>query len=271
MIDAYHIYLNASEVMLRRQTGWGRWRRVEEIARWPWKAATPASLNFDALKLRKRRYATLAVHVGSALGKFMMLQLPPGLQGEQEERAAAEAQMQHQLGLNPGQWEFTLDHMPARGKVVACALRADIGARLRQLANENGLRLLSIRPYVAGVWNAMQLRRAPPAPALPGDRAVIMIERDAFTIAIEKDGAMNAMSAMTHHREPDMINREMRRMAYSLGEDVQQHICLAVAGELLPLAQLHAEKVLKLDDYLQPVLYADFRDLLFQSPAQVTP
>jgi hypothetical protein len=271
MIDAYHIYINASEVMLRRQTGWGRWRRIEELARWQWESATPASLNFAALELRKRRYATLAVHVGSALGKFMMLQLPPGLQGEQEERTAAEAQMQHQLGLNPGQWEFTLDHLPARGKVVACALRADIGARLRQLANEHSLRLLSVRPYVAGVWNAVQLWRGPTAPASDGGSAVMMVERDAFTIVIEKNGAMEAMSAMTHRRESEMINREMRRMAYSLGEDAQGQIRLAIVGELLPLAQLHAEKMLQLDDYLQPVLYADFRDLLFQPPAQVMP
>lgn len=271
MIDAYHIYLNASEVMLRRQTGWGRWRRVEELARWQWNASTPASLNFDPLELRKRRYATLAVHVGSALGKFMMLQLPPGLQGEQEERAATEAQMQHQLGLNPGQWEFTLDHLPARGNIVACALRADIGARLRQLANEHSLRLLSVRPYVAGVWNAMQLWRGPTPPASDGGSAVMMVERDAFTIVIEKKGAMEAMSAMTHRREAEVINREIRRMAYSLGEDAQRHVYLAVAGELLPLAHLHADKVVRQEDYLQPILYADFRDLLFQSPVQRMP
>ncbi|CAM3143767.1 hypothetical protein [Janthinobacterium lividum] len=269
MIDAYHVYLNASEVMLRRQTGWGRWRRVEEIARWQWDAGTPASLNFDALKLRKRRYATLYVHVGSALGKFMMLRLPSELQGEQEERAAAEAQMQHQLGLNAGQWEFTLDHLPTRGKIVACALRADIGARLRQLANEHSLRLLSVRPYVAGVWNAMQLLRGPAT--LNGGRAVMMVERDAFTIVIEKEGKMDAMSTMIHRCETEVINREIRRMAYSLGEDAQRHVYLAVAGELLPLAQLHADKVVRHEDFLQPNLYADFRDLLFHPPVQGMP
>ncbi|MDN2704473.1 hypothetical protein O0881_21050 [Janthinobacterium sp. SUN100] len=269
MIDAYHIYLNGSEVMLRRQTGWGRWYRVEDITRWQWDAGTPASLNFDAIELRKRRYATLAVHVGSALGKFMIFQLPPGLQGEQEERAAAEAQMQYQLGLNPGQWEFTLDHLPARGKVVACALRADIVARLRQVAREHGLRLLSVRPYVAGVWNAMQLRCGPAT--LNDGRAMMMVERDAFTIVIEKEGKMDAMSAMTHRREAEVINREIRRMAYSLGEDAQRHAYLMVAGELLPLAQLHVDKVVRHENLLQPILYADFRDLLFHPPAQGIP
>lgn len=268
MIDAYHVYLNASEVLVRRQTGWSRWRRIEELARWQWDAAIPASLNFDALELRKRRYATLAVHVGSALGKFMKLELPVGLRDEQEERAAAQAQMQHQLGLSPGQWEFTLDHLPTRGLVVACALRADIGARLRQLARERGLRLLSLRPYVIGVWNAMQLRRGPQAPSSDGGRALMMVENDAFTIVIEKEGIVDAMSSMAHRREADVVNREVRRMAYSLGDDGQCHIRLAVAGDILPLAQLHAEKVLLREDYLQPVLYADFRDLLFQVPVQ---
>lgn len=268
MIDAYHIYLNGSEVLLRRQTGWWRWRRVEEVARWQWDAAVPVSLNFDALQLRKRRYATLAVHVGSALGKFMMIELPVGLQGEDEERAAAQAQMQHQLGLLPGQWEFTLDHQPQRGKLVACAVRADIGARLRQLARDRGLRLLSLRPYVAGVWNAMQLRPASPVTASDADRAVMMVENDAFTIVIEREGKMDAISAMAHRREADLINREIRRMAYSLGEDGQRHIRLAVTSEIQPLAQLHGEKVLRRDDYLHAAVYADFRDLLFQLPPQ---
>ena len=53
MIDSYHVYLNASEVLVRRQTGWGRWRHIEELARWQWDAATPASLDFDALVLRQ--------------------------------------------------------------------------------------------------------------------------------------------------------------------------------------------------------------------------
>ncbi|APA68763.1 hypothetical protein [Janthinobacterium sp. 1_2014MBL_MicDiv] len=270
MIDAYHMYLTASEVRVRRQTGWGHWRRVEELARWQWNAGLPDSLTFEDLVLRKRRYATLVVHVGSALSKFMMLELPSGLQNEQEEQLAAQAQMQHQLGLSPGQWEYTLDHLPAaRGKVVVCALRADIGVRLRQLARERGLRLMSLRPYVVGVWNAMQQRPGSLAPISDGDRALMMVETDAFTIVIERNDTMKAMSTMVHRREADVIKREIRRMAYSLDEKAQHSIRLAVAGEILPLAQLHAEKVLQRDDYLQPILYADFRDLLFQAPTQV--
>lgn len=269
MIDAYHMYLTASEVRVRRQTGWGYWRRVEELASWQWNAGSPESLTFEPLVLRKHRYATLVVHVGSALSKFMILELPVGLQNEQEEQAAAQAQMQHQLGLSLGQWEYTLDQLPVRGKVVVCALRADIGMRLRQLASARGLRLFSLRPYVVGVWNAMQQRHGSPAPVSDGGRALMMVETDAFTIVIEKNGTMKAMSAMAHRREADVINREIRRMAYSLDENAQGSIRLAVVGEILPQVQSHTEKVLRCNDYLEPILYADFRDLLFQPFTQV--
>jgi hypothetical protein len=265
MIDAYHVYLNASEVLVRRQSGWWRWRCVEDLVRWQWDAAVPASLDFNSLNLRKRRLATLTVHFGSALAKFMTLELPDGLRGEQEERAAVQAQMQHQLGLNPGQWEYTLDHLKDRRRVVACALRADIGARLRLLSHERGMRLQSIRPLVAGVWNAWTRRSPLRAETSNGAKVLMMVERDAFTIVVEKNGSVGAASSMVHRREDDLINREVRRMA-SLGEDAQRHIRLAVAADLLPLARLHAEKVLQQEEYLQQSAYPDFRDLLFQSP-----
>jgi len=254
-------------VLVRRQTGWWRWRRIENVARWQWDAVAPESMEFNALNLRKRRFSTLTVHVGSALAKFMLVELPAGLQNEREEVVAVQAQMQQQLGLNPGQWEYTLDHLPGRRRVVACALRADIGARLRQLAHDRGMRLQSIRPFVVGVWNAWQMRRPPQAEASNGTRALMMVERDAFTTILEKDGNLDAMSAMAHRREEDLINREVRRMA-SLAEDAQLHIRLAVTEDLLPLTRLHAEKVMQLEDYLQQSVYADFRDLLFPSPGR---
>lgn len=269
MIDAYHVYLNASEVLVRRQTGWGRWRRIEELARWQWDAAVPASLNFDALALRRRRHATLAVHVGSALAKFMALELPAGLHGALEERAVAQAQLQLQLGLQPGLWEVSLDRAPRAGKAVACALRADIGMRIRQLARERGMRLLSLRPFVASAWNALQSPLSPAA--APGLEAgvLMLVEHDAFTIFTQNDGVIEAVSALGHRREADLVNREVRRMAYALGEDAQRRIRLALGAGLAPLAHLHADKIVQRDDYLKQALYADFRDLLFQVPAPV--
>lgn len=270
MIDAYHVYLSASVVLVRRQTGFWRWRRIEELARWQWDAGVPASLDFGALPLRARRHATLSVYAGSALGKFMALDLPAGLSGEHEERAAAQAQMQHQLGLNPAQWEFTLDRVPAPGKSVACALRADVVARVRQLARERGLRLLSIRPFVAGVWNAVQRRRTPAA-AASGASALMAVESDAYTIVIENDGVLESMSALSHRREADVVNRELRRMAYAPGADAQRQIRLAVSGDSVGLALAHADKIVARGDYLRHALYADFRDLLFQDTVQVAP
>ena len=268
MIDAYHVYLNASEVLVRRQTGWGRWRRIEELGRWPWDAAVPASLHFDALVLRPRRHATLCVYAGSALGKFMVIELPAGLHGAMEERAVAQAQMQLQLGLQPGLWDYALDRVPGAGKAVACALRADIGLRLRQLAGQRGMRLLSLRPYAACAWNAMQSPLAPAEAAGLEAGVLMLVEQDAFTIFTQNDGVIDAVSALAHRREADLVNREVRRLAYALGDDAQRRIRLALTADLAPLAHLHADKIVQRDDYLDSPLYADFRDLLFQVPVQ---
>lgn len=270
MIDAYHLYLNAGEVIVRRETGWWRWRHLEDVARWRWDAAAPATLNLDLLALRRHRHATLAVYAGSALGKFMILDLPAGLQGRQEEHAAAQAQMQHQLGLNPAQWELTVDHLPASGKAVACALRADISARIRQLARERGMRLQSLRPYAAIAWNTLQRRSQSAGKPQSGSSALMLVEADAFTIFMAKKGVIEAINALGHRREADLVNREIRRMAYALGDDAHRRIRLAVVADLLPLAQLHADKIVRSDDdRLLP--HADFRDLLLQAPAQVAP
>jgi hypothetical protein len=132
-------------------------------------------------------------------------------------------------------------------------------------ARERGMRLLSLRPFVAGAWNALQL-----SPALAPDAGVLMlVEQDAFTIFTQNEGVIEAVSALAHRREADLVNREVRRMAYALGDDAQRRIRLALVPGLAPLAHLHADKIVRRDDYLKQALYADFRDLLFPAPAPV--
>lgn len=269
MIDAYYLYLNSSEAIVRRQTGWGPWRRLEELARWEWNADLASSLDFESLVLRKHRHATLTVYMGSALGKFMLLDLPAGLRSEDETRAAAQAQMQHQLGLQPEQWTFSVDRLPGGNQAVACALRADVFARLGHVARTRGLRLVSLRPFAASSWNALQAPLKASVAAIDGAQALMLVENDAFAIVIEKAGVIASINALSHRREPALIDREIRRMEYALGEDAQRHIRLALIPELLPLAQLHTDKVLQQHEYLGQPIYSDFRDLLFQPLAQV--
>lgn len=269
MIDAYHLYLNSSEAIVRRQIGWGPWRRLEEVARWEWNADLASSLDFEALVLRKHRHATLTVYMGSALGKFMVLDLPVDLRSDDEARAAAQAQMQHQLGLQPEQWTFSVDRLPGGNQAVACALRADVFVRIGHLARTRGLRLVSLRPFAASSWNALQAPHQTPAATGEDAQALMLVEKDAFAIVIEKAGAIVSVNALSHRREAALIDREIRRMAYALGEDAQRHIRLALIPELLPLAQLHTDKLLQHEAYLRQPIYSDFRDLLFQPLPQV--
>ena len=140
---------------------------------------------------------------------------------------------------------------------------------MRQLARERGMRLLSMQPFAACAWNALQSPLAPVNAPGVETGVLMLVEQDAFTIFTQNDGVIDAISALAHRCEADLVNREVRRMAYALGEDAQRRIRLALTADLAPLAHVHADKVVQRDDYLKRALYADFRDLLFQVPVQV--
>lgn len=266
MNESLHLYLNGTQALLRRQSGWP-WRRgVAPVAAFAWDAQHPASLVFAGLpglgKTPPGRISlprTLHVYAGSALCRFMAVDLPPGLRDEAEARAAAQGQMQHQLGLQPGDWEFSLDRAAGAGKSVACAARRVVVERVRALAQEHGLRLVSFRPFIAGVWNALHEKRA----AAP-DAALLAVEHDAFTTFIERAGKLDAVGSLAHQRPDDLAERELRRLSYSFGGDAQETIRLLLPEALRTQATAHAGKMPRRADYLHAGLYADFRDLLFQ-------
>jgi hypothetical protein len=262
MNESLHLYLNATEVHLRR-VGGPPWRRkVEELNASAWDMADPGSLKLDGLPPAGAWRRPLHVYAGSALGKFMAIDLPQGLRDESEARAAAQAQMQHQLGLQAADWHFTLDRAVAPAKSIVCAVRRNAMERLQSLAQENGLRLVSLKPFVAGVWNAVQRKAAGDGVA---QSALVAIEDDAFTVLVEASGKLVSMSTLSHRRESDLVDREIRRLGYSFGTETHGAIRIALPRHLSALAQAVPEKVVLREDYMEQGLYANFRDLLFAS------
>lgn len=262
MNESLHLYLNATEANLRRRSGPPWRRKIEQLAVSVWDMDDPASLKPEGLPSARTWRRPLHVYIGSALSKFMAIDLPQGLRDESEVRAAAQAQMQHQLGLQATDWHFTLDRNATPGKSIVCAIRRDAIERLHLLSQENGLRLVSLKPFVAGVWNAVQSKRKGDASE---GLALVAIENDAFTVFVEAAGALVSMNTLSHRCESDLVDREIRRLGYSAGAHALDAIRVALPPHLSALAQAASDRLIRHGDYLEHALYADFRDLLFGS------
>ncbi len=260
MIESFHLYITGKEAYLRRQTGLPWRRRVEVVDQWHWDPAVPASLLRASMGVKKWYRPRLHVYVGSALCKFMAVALPLELHAIDELRAAGQAKMQHQLGLNAADWVFTLDSASPGGKAIVCAARRNVMDRVHELTAKTGLRLWSLKPYVVGIWNVAQKKvRA----ATPSATALIAIEEDAFTVWMTRAGILDAMNTLGHAREPELVSREMKRLAFILGDDANENIGLALAPSLSSMMPPNAGKLLLRSAYVKENRYADFRDLLF--------
>jgi hypothetical protein len=265
MIDSYHLYLNETRVLLRRQSGFPWRRRVHALGEWRWDAERPSSLNLEGLQLKKRGRVDLHVYVGSGLCKFMTIILPPGLNGAEEQRAAGQAQLQHKLGLDPADWQCAVDVLAPPNKSVLCAVRHTLLERIQALSDALGFRLVSFKPFIAGIWNATHGRRSP---AAEEESVLLMVENDAFTVLVDTNGVVESLSALSHSGEPDLIDREIRRVSYALGGGAEERIRLAVSPDLLELARAHPERLVHKGAAGTQILYADFRDLLLGTMAE---
>jgi hypothetical protein len=153
-------------------------------------------------------------------------------------------------------WNFTLDPLAPPAKSVVCAVRRNVVERLEALTAESGLRLVSLTPYVVGVWNAFQERKNEP------ESALIAIEEDAFTVFVGSGGALESINTLSHRRESGLVEREIKRLGIS-SSGVRQGIGVALPGSLAGMAQTNPDSILVKTAYLKQDIYADFRDLLF--------
>ncbi|MES2298131.1 MAG: hypothetical protein V4582_13885 [Pseudomonadota bacterium] len=259
MSNSYHLYLTSSQAFLRTRSGMPWSRTIAQLGEWRWDASAPASLQLPIAKSPARRRPQLHVYAGSGLCKFMTLALPSGLRDHDERTALVQAQMQRQLGINGSDWEFTFDTGPAEVNTIACALRRPVLERIHELSTEYGLRLMSVKPFVAGVWNAFRNRHASPPEA---ESVLIAIEDDAYTVLVARSTTLKAMSTLSHRGEHGLVEREVKRLGLSAGANAHD-IRLAISQSVTSLAKDRATMILQKRDYLQLALYPDFRDLLF--------
>lgn len=243
--------------MVRRQSGLLWRRKMTDIAEWNWDSKIPSSLIFDQIT-EIRKWSTLSVYLGSSLCKFMAFDLPVGVTDLNEQKSVAQARMQQQLGLTPGEWIFTLDAITTPNKSIACAIRRDVIDQLKKIAAEKKWRLISLQPYVCNIWNTFQEKHA----AIP-QSALLTIEKDALTVIASASNFIGSISTLTYSGEDKIIEREIKRLSLSLGKDGEQQIYLAHAEKNHSFASISSSNLMSKKNYLKQSRYADFRDLLF--------
>lgn len=258
MTESFHLYLNGRRAALRRRSGLLR-GQVSALDAWDWDAGAPSSLAL-AFATPPRRRSALHVVLGSALCRFGALALPPGLASVEEKAAVAGAHMQAQMGLSGADWTFTLDEAAGPdAKAMVCGVRRALLSRLGAAAAEHGLRLASVRPLVAGVWNGFEAAR----PAGQGaDYALMALEDDAFTQLTARSGKLVSINSLLHRQEPELVARELKRMGLLMGGN-SDAVRLALSPAMAGLGQAHADKLVTQAEAGIAGLQADFRDLLF--------
>lgn len=263
MSETLHLYLTGRDAHLRRVAGYFGRGPVDEVGQWQWNFLDPLSLNFDAVEgMDWERRRRLHVYLGSALCKFMVDDLPDGVRDE-EYLAVASAKMAHKLGMTPSEWAFTSQVSKADRRTFTCALRKNIADRVNALAAEHKLKLVSMTPFVASLWN--ECEKAPDG-AADSNFSLIVIEGDAFTTLAAKDGVIQSMNSFFHRGESDLVDREVNRLQLSLG--VQQKIGVALLKRLRPFVDHQPEKLVQAR-HVQPLRSRpDFSDLMFRDEAK---
>jgi len=258
MNNSYHLYVTGTDLVLRRETGYLRWRRIETVAEYAWQKDASLSSIFEGIQMASFGKAKLSVHVGSAWVKFITVALPAALKDRIEVNAAAHAQMQLHLGLDGREWVSTCDLVATPGKSIVCSVRRSLVEQLHLLAETHRLNLVSIRPFAAAVWNAAANIKG----GSDSEFALMVIERDAMALFYEKDGALQSITSSSHHRQADVIEREINRVGYSFGPQAEENLRIAIAPSSAALAAAHSARFLDHDNWLEQRLYPDFRDLL---------
>lgn len=249
MIESLHLYLNTNEARLRSLRGPFWKREVCDLARWNWNAGQVESLRHASLEGKGRKRA-LYVYAGSGLCRFGVYPCPDGLHDADEALAIGRACMQHELGLDGESWNFAVDLDRRRGLIVACAQRRSMFTALNALTAEQALRLRSVRPFAALLWNAA-------APAIPaqGESTVLLLEADALTVFRQRAGKLAAAYAMAHRGDASAIERQLQRLSMSETDQPCRVTVMAWGGSDGSGAEMDASS-----------LRSDFQDLMQAMP-----
>lgn len=266
MIESFHLYLNGRQARFRRQSGFPWQRKLVELPLLEWSAQDMASLDFNALDIGKRRRAApLHVCLGSALCKFMLVDMPSDAVDEHEQSLIAEARMRQHFGLHLGEWIYKAYVGKVRTQAVVCAVRADLVAHIRSQAGMHGLKLVSLQPYAAILWNLLVEQFGGQDVQQAG---LLAVEDDAFTLFLAKSDVVTSLNALIHNREVDLVERELRRVGLSAGMEMRDAVRLAVSNEFAGAAVFDRNRLLVRTEDRSNMLEHDFRDLLIGTVAR---
>jgi hypothetical protein len=258
MNETFYLYLTGTTAYLRRTTGYFGRGPIDEVGQWEWDCLHPLSLNFDAVEgMGKERRRRLRVYLGSALCKFLVDELPDGVRDD-EYLDVASAQTAHKLGLTASEWEFTFQLRKSDRKIFTCALRKQVAERIRTLAAKHRLKLMSMTPFVAALWNESTKFSDD---AASSNLSLIVVEEDSFTTLASSDGVIHSMNSFFHRSEADLVNREVNRLQFSFG--VEQNIGVALLEKLRPIVDHQPEKLIRVRQAQSQQRRHDFSDLMF--------
>jgi len=266
MIDSFHIYLNGTHAMVRRQSGLGWRKKIESVGEFEWNANDPSTLAIDTpTRCSKwlRRWSTMSFYVGSACCKFMAMDLPPEVKDEHELRAIAAAQVQYQLGLSVSDWCITLDITQPPGKSVACAIRRDLIDQIKQLVAKKKFRLISCQAYISSIWNEFEEQSNDNQPL-----ALFALESDALTVVTAQGNNITLINTFLHGRSTTLIERELKRLRVALNTEAGQHIYIAQSVKPSDNVFLHGVIGVQPRVSTSLQLQANFSDLLILPNAE---
>jgi hypothetical protein len=146
----------------------------------------------------------------------------------------------------------------ASKKMFISALRGTVFERVKSLATDRGLKLVSLKPFAEGIWNTFADRKDGPSDSAA---SLIVVEDDSFTTFSARAGVLEAMSTFFHRREATLLEREVSRLRFTFGVD--HGVAVALPAHLASLAQSHVDKLLLRSDFSVDKCHVDFRDLVF--------
>lgn len=260
MIDAFHLYINASEIHSRRASGWGGRRIVTELMKYQWNSKDLPTLTLDQLEPSAKwrgRFASLSVYIGSACCKLMVVDLPAQINEPEQIAAVAASQMEYQMGISRNDWEFTVDNRMSNGKAIACAIRSDLVKHLKQVSLKQGVRLISIQPFFVSVWNQFVDNSADQS-----HRTLFAVEDDALTVISMHERIISSINNFLHLSNSLLIEKEIKRVSAMLQSGPSREVYIAQSKKTIvtnfPELSVTLDRNIKHSSQLK----SDFSDLL---------
>ena len=257
----FHLYVSGQRASLRIRQGMPWRARVSEIATWHWRPGQALEAVADLPAARWGR-PSLHVYAGAALCRMGAFDVPSGVRTVQDIAAVGRAKLVHDLGLDESRWRFHCDR--AGNGLVACALRADAFDAVTGFARDRRFNLVSIRPFAAVLFNAVQRR-----PGAPSAGTLLAAEADGFSVLQSDGGQIVFARSMLHDGQPGAVRREVSRLRMRENAPADDVLAILMQKDCQWENDGFADLVLSANSMLRHARYPDFRDLMFQSEKTV--